>query len=103
MLKNCRYQNYNFWIQKDKTSSVRLRPYKKGDLYYIDFKSPNLSFFDDIVLTVEDERGGHHTEQFSYTPLNYIARAYATGKADAKMKDLLNSLYWFEYQKKQVN
>lgn len=95
--------NYNFWIQKDKTSSVRLRPYKKGDLYYIDFKSPNLSFFDDIVLTVEDERGGHHTEQFSYTPLNYIARAYATGKADAKMKDLLNSLYWFEYQKKQVN
>lgn len=30
------------------------------------------------------------------------ARAYTKGNIDAKLKNLLNAMYWMEYQKKQL-
>ena len=96
--------NYTFSLRTEKheNSSVytHIIPKIKDGLYYIELN--NATLFDSAYFQIYDERYYHGSDGFSYSPLNYIARAYSSNSLDAKTKNLFNALYWFEYQKQQL-
>lgn len=93
--------NYSFKLKTDKNVYKSIIPKEKGDLYYIELN--NKTFFDSVSVRIFDEHGDLSGGcSISYSPLNYIARAYSSNSLDAKTKNLFNALYWFEYQKQQL-
>lgn len=96
--------NYSFSLRTEKHENsevyTRIIPKTKDDLYYIELN--NETFFDNAYFQIYDERSFGGCAGFSYSPLNYVARAYSSNSLDAKTKNLFNALYWFEYQKQQL-
>lgn len=87
--------NYDFSIDG---SSVK--PVEKNGMYYVESASDTSSFFSGDNVTV----GNGHTESyFKYSPLNYISKVYSTGSADSKLTSFLDAMYWFRYEKVQLN
>ena len=96
--------NYSFSLRTEKHENSEtytgIIPKTKDGLYYIELN--NDTFFDNAYFHIYDERSFGGCDGFSYSPLNYIARAYSSNSLDAKTKNLFNALYWFEYQKQQL-
>ena len=87
--------NYDFSIDG---SSVK--PVEKNGMYYVESASDTSSFFGDATVKV----GNGHTESyFKYSPLNYISKAYKSDSVDSKLVNLLDAMYWFRYEKVQLN
>lgn len=87
--------NYDFSIDG---SSVK--PVEKNGMYYVESASDTSSFFSGNNVEV----GNGHTESyFKYSPLNYISKVYSTGSADSKLTSFLDAMYWFRYEKVQLN
>lgn len=87
--------NYDFSIDG---SSVK--PVEKNGMYYIESASGTASFFGDDKIAVSD---GHTESYFKYGPLNYISKAYKSDSVDSKLVNLLDAMYWFRYEKVQLN
>lgn len=87
--------NYDFEINN---SSVK--PVEKNGMYYIESASGTASFFGDDKVAVGD---GHMESYFKYSPLNYISKAYKSDSVDSKLVNLLDAMYWFRYEKVQLN
>ena len=96
--------NYSFSLRIEKHENSEtytgIIPKTKDGLYYIELN--NATLFDSAYFKIYDERYYYGSDGFSYSPLNYIARAYSSNSLDAKTKKLFNALYWFEYQKQQL-
>lgn len=96
--------NYSFSLRIEKHENSEtytgIIPKTKDGLYYIELN--NATLFDSAYFKIYDERYYYGSDGFSYSPLNYIARAYSSNSLDAKTKNLFNALYWFEYQKQQL-
>ena len=96
--------NYSFSLRIEKHENSEtytgIIPKTKDGLYYIELN--NATLFDSAYFQIYDERYYYGSDGFSYSPLNYIARAYSSNSLDAKTKNLFNALYWFEYQKQQL-
>lgn len=96
--------NYSFSLRIEKHENSEtytgIIPKTKDGLYYIELN--NDTFFDNAYFYIYDERSFGGCAGFSYSPLNYVARAYSSNSLDAKTKNLFNALYWFEYQKQQL-
>lgn len=96
--------NYSFSLRTEKHENsetyTSIIPKTKDGMYYIELN--NETFFDNAYFQIYDERYYYGSDRFSYSPLNYIARAYSSNSLDAKTKNLFNALYWFEYQKQQL-
>lgn len=76
-------------------------PHKYGNMYYIELDTEGNHFFDKTSLEVRN--GGISYDSFFYSPMNYISKAYLRGNIDDNLKQLLNSMYWFEYQKSELS
>lgn len=87
--------NYDFSIDG---SSVKL--VEKNGMYYIESACGIASFFSDEKVAVGD---GHMESYFKYSPLNYISKAYKSDSVDSKLVNLLDAMYWFRYEKVQLN
>lgn len=72
---------------------------KHGDMYYIDTALNTKSIFERPDIQISD---GADYEYFLYSPMNYVARAYTKGNMDAKLKNLLNAMYWMEKEKSKL-
>ena len=87
--------NYDFSIDG---SSVK--PVEKNGMYYVESASDTSSFFSGNRVEVGN---GHTKSYFKYSPLNYISKVYSTGSADSKLTSFLDAMYWFRYEKVQLN
>ena len=79
---------------------VDVEPHKSGDKYYIEINECGRNFYDKVYVKVSN---GNMSGKIFYSPINYISKAYLSGNIGDNMKQLLNSLYWFEYQKAELN
>lgn len=93
-------RQYDARIEKMKSETGDPEHIYHHGLYYIELN--NATLFDSAYFKIYDERYYYGSDGFSYSPLNYIARAYSSNSLDAKTKNLFNALYWFEYQKQQL-
>ena len=98
--------NYEFtaivnYIPGYSISEFTPSPNKSGNMYYIELDTDGNHFFDKTSLAVCN--GGISYDRFFYSPMNYISNAYLKGNIDDNLKQLLNSMYWFEYQKSELS
>lgn len=87
--------NYDFSID-----GSRVKPVEKNGMYYVESASDTSSFFSGNEVKVDN---GHTESYFKYSPLNYISKVYSTGSADSKLTSFLDAMYWFRYEKVQLN
>lgn len=87
--------NYDFSID-----GLSVKPVEKNGMYYVESASDTSSFFSGNEVKVDN---GHTQSYFKYSPLNYISKVYSTGSADSKLTSFLDAMYWFRYEKVQLN
>lgn len=96
--------NYSAYIYKKENTNEYTNLYylefkKAGDMYYIDTALNVKSIFERPDIHISD---GAAYEYFLYSPMNYVAKAYTKGNLDAKLKNLLNAMYWMEKEKSKL-
>lgn len=96
--------NYSACIYKKENTNEYTNVYylefkKAGDMYYIDTALNAKSIFERPDIHISD---GAAYEYFLYSPMNYVAKAYTKGNLDAKLKNLLNAMYWMEKEKSKL-
>lgn len=87
--------NYDFSID-----GLSVKPVEKNGMYYVESASNTSSFFSGNEVKVDN---GRTQSYFKYSPLNYISKVYSTGSADSKLTSFLDAMYWFRYEKVQLN
>lgn len=100
--------NYEFWIciesKKDEDRETKeyytVNPVPKDGMYYVEMTGPLKSFFRNMELRISS---GYAYEHLYYSPLNYISKVYNTDSVDPKLKSFVDAMYWFQYQKQQLN
>lgn len=85
--------NYKF-MSINKDGSVALLPHKADEKYYVEIDTVGNSFFEKTLLQV---KSGWNSSRLYYSPMNYIAKFYGSGKVDDKLKELVDAQYWFNY------
>lgn len=95
--------NYEFLMLSDRDESTStysfLTPMKKDDMYYVEMLGKRTAFFSNMELEITTKGDSRYLK---YSPLNYISRVYNSDSIDTKLKDLVDAMYWFEYQKGEL-
>lgn len=97
--KNVDISNYNF--ESDINPRV-LVPHKSGDMYYVEIDTSGRNFLDKTMISVDTGYSETGAGRFFYSPINYISKAYNSKKMSPELKKLVDSQYWFQYQKEQI-
>ena len=70
---------------------TKLTPVTSGNRYYVEVDNINPQMYkDDVVISVKNADAGDLT--VTYSPMDYIQRAYANANAKAELKDLVVAL-----------
>lgn len=92
----------NYIFRKDSYGN-ELKPQKSGDKYYVEVDAPYLCNLGEAYLYISTgntyyDDNNNNNVVFTYSILNYMAKAYKHGKDD-KLLNLLNATYVFENEK----